>query len=446
MESRMYEKRKRLKQRQRKRMLRRRIKRIIRITLLLLIILIICLIGSCARNNWKEKVATSASVLSGGDVIMHGPFLKSNHYMLPEGGYDYNSIFTYVKDIYNSADYSVLNFESTITNNSNEYMSYPMFRSPEPIVTALSENGIDMGLLANNHIYDNFSNGMTMTMDAMDNNSVEFTGTVRDASDKKYQIKNINDIKVGFINYMAETAKNEAGQRTINAIPVQNNDIDLINSFHYDELDAFYSELESILDEMKEKGVEYVITYLHWGNEYELTQNTQQTEIAQKLCDMGINALIGGHPHVIQPVDVLTSTTGDHQMICAYSVGNHLANQHKGRILQSPDGHTEDGLMVKISLEKTNGGDLILSAVDFIPTWTYRTVGVNDDQHPEFYIFPLKDPEKVIKSAKENSNLDIESDVNDSLNRTDEIVGNGISKVKDSLPMIIHSNSKKSTD
>ena len=129
-----------------------------------------------------------------------------------------------------------------------------------------------------------------------------------------------------------------------------------------------------------------------------------------------------------------------------YSVGNHLANQHKGRILQSPDGHTEDGLMVKISLEKTNGGDLILSAVDFIPTWTYRTVGVNDDQHPEFYIFPLKDPEKVIKSAKENSNLDIESDVNDSLNRTDEIVGNGISKVKDSLPMIIHSNSKKSTD
>lgn len=424
---------------------RRIIKRIIQILILLIPIILLCLIGSCTRNLIKGKNDTeaeevsasppaSATLISAGDVIMHGPFLKSSHYLNEDGTYDFNSIFTYVTDAYSSADFSIVNLENTISNDN--YTSYPMFRGPAAMATALSSNGVDMCILANNHIYDNFNDGLTMTQDAMDANSLLYTGIQRTTVDDTYKIIDVNGIKIGIFNYTYETEKNENGERTINAIAVNSEDLELINTFRYDALDEFYNEISQGITAMESKDVDYTIAYLHWGIEYQTTQNEQQEEIAQKLCDLGVDALIGGHPHVIQPVDLLNSTTGDHQMICAYSIGNHLTNQHEGRISQSPNGHTEDGLMVRLTIDRDKDGIVSLTNAEFIPTWTYRTVGVNDDSNPEFYVFPLEDPDGVVLQAKEVSGLDIQSQVTNSLNRTNEIIGIGVDKIKQSLPIM----------
>ena len=428
------------------------IRRIIRLLIILLPILLICMIGSCAKNafskNKEDKksekkteetleasasLAANCKILSGGDVIMHGPFLKSNHYHKEDDTYDYNSIFTYITDTYESADYTVLNFESTISES--DYTSYPMFRAPGGIISGLANNGVDMCILANNHIYDNFGDGLRMTQDAMDSNNLPYTGVRRTAEDDYYQIINVNDIKIGIFNYTYETPRNESGQRTINSIGVSETDIDLINTFDYNELDSFYTEISTGLEAMKAKEVDYTIAYIHWGEEYQLTEGDPQRETAQKLCDLGIDALIVGHPHVIQPVDLLSSTTGEHKMVCAYSVGNHLANQHKGRIQSAPNGHTEDGIMVQLEIDRDEEGNVALKDIQFIPTWTYRTVGVSDDSNPEYYIFPLNDPEGIVAKAQETSNMDIESQVNDSLSRTNEIIGTGVEKIKQALPI-----------
>jgi poly-gamma-glutamate synthesis protein (capsule biosynthesis protein) len=183
---------------------------------------------------------------------------------------------------------------------------------------------------------------------------------------------------------------------------------------------------------MKEAGVEYTIAYIHWGNEYQTTENSTQRKIAAKLCELGIDALIGGHPHVVQPVDLLTNTDGSHQMLCVYSMGNHVSDQYKERMDSCPTGHTEDGIMVRLELEKTEGTPVTLKNVEFIPTWVYRTPGEPGTGNPEYYIMPLNNPEQIIKEA---SHLNIATDVQESLERTNAIIGNGVTKVKNALPI-----------
>lgn len=436
----------RIKQRKRKRFLRR----FVQISFYLIIFLIILLIGNFIRKQLssattgdkvsvsqditepkEEAKPTTATILSAGDVIMHSPFLDSNHYLAKNGSYDYTSIFEHTRDLYQSADFTVVNLESTISDGN--YQGFPLFRAPSAIATALAGAGTDLCLLANNHIYDNFDTGLSLTAEAVKNNSMLSMGIRSSESEKKYLVQEINGITVGFFNYVYETGPMNGQDISINAIPVSNESAPLINTFSYDDLDSFYDEIKTSLEEMKDEGVEYTIAYLHWGEEYQTTENATQETIASQLCELGINALIGGHPHVIQPVDLLTNSSGDHQMLCVYSLGNHLSNQYRERMGDTePTGHTEDGLMVELVLERNEDQSISLTDVQFIPTWVYRTPDVGEDENPEFYILPLNNSQELLK---ELSLPNLESDMEESLNRTLDIIGSGMDKVKNALPI-----------
>lgn len=434
----------------RRRKKRRLLKRMLRILLMLIPITILVLLTSFVINKVKEKsepeaietVAPieivkeepepiTASILTGGDVIMHDPFLTSNYYLKDDGTFDYNDIFKYIKGHYNAADLTILNLESTISDGN--YKGYPRFRAPAAIATALAQNGIDICQLANNHIYDNYDAGFNMTVNAVEVNSMLYMGVRKSVSEKTYMIQEINGIKVGFFNYVFDTGAKEGKDVSINSIPVSNATAPLINTFNYGNTQQLYDEIQTGLNEMKEAGVEYTIAYIHWGVEYETTENARQQTIAQQLCELGIDALIGGHPHVIQPVDLLTNTAGDHQMLCVYSLGNHLSNQYRERMVTTkPTGHTEDGLMVNLVLEKTDDGTVSLVKADFIPTWVYRTPDEPDEGNPEFFIMPLDNPEKLLKDV----NLpELAKDVEESLQRTNEIIGAGVEKIQAALPL-----------
>lgn len=439
----------RRKKRQRK--TRRLLKRILRALVILIPIVILILLASLIFRKDKDdssKKETSetnapieitkeepepitASILTGGDIIMHDPLLTSNHYLKEDGTFDYNDIFKYIKGNYNAADLTVLNLESTISDGN--YKGYPRFRAPAAIATALAQNGTDICQLANNHIYDNYDAGFNMTVNAVEANSMLYMGVRKSVSEKTYMIQEINGIKVGFFNYVFNTGAKEGKDVSINSIPVNNATAPLINTFNYGNTQKLYDEIQVGLSEMKEAGVEYTIAYIHWGVEYETTENARQQKIAQQLCELGIDALIGGHPHVIQPVDLLTNAAGDHQMLCVYSLGNHLSNQYRERMVNTkPTGHTEDGLMVNLVLEKADDGTVSLVKADFIPTWVYRTPNEPDEGNPEFYIMPLDNPDKLLK----NVDLpELAKDVAESLQRTNEIIGAGVEKVQSALPL-----------
>lgn len=374
----------------------------------------------------EEPDIYSASILTAGDVILHSPFISSKIYHKGDGSYDYNSIFNYISPYYENADFSVVNFESTISTDN--YSGYPSFRSPAAIATALKNSHVDMCMLANNHIYDNYDKGFSNTMKTIENEDLLFMGTQKTESDSKYTIQDINGIKVGFFNYVYETGSAN-GQKTINAIPVSNTSASRINSFHYNDLETFFEELHTGLEDMKKEGVEYTIAYIHWGNEYQTKENATQQKIAQNLCNLGIDALIGGHPHVVQPVDLLTNSTGDHQMVCVYSMGNHLSNQRIEFMDSMPTGHTEDGLMVELKLEQIDNGPVSLVEANFIPTWVFHTTKHGGS---EYIILPLDKPEELPDSIFDVS---ISSDVTKSIERTNEIIKSGVEKINAALPI-----------
>ena len=378
-----------------------------------------------------EPDVIRASILSAGDIIMHDPLLTSNYYRKSDGTFDYNSIFQYIRTDYQSADFTVLNLESTIAEGN--YKGYPYFRAPEAIVTAMAQNHVNACMLANNHIYDNAETGFRLTMEAVANNSLRYLGVRQTTEEKTYLIEEINGIKIGFFNYVYDSGAQDGANVSINDIPVSNEISPLINTFNYGYLQGLYDDIQNGLEEMKAAGVEYTIAYIHWGAEYQTSENSRQREIAAKLCELGIDALVGGHPHVVQPVDLLTNASGDHQMVCVYSMGNHLSNQYQERMDSCPTGHTEDGLMVKLVLEKEEDKISLVEA-NFIPTWVYRTKGEPEDGNPEYFILPLDDPEQLVKDV---ARLNIASDVQTSLNRTNTIIGAGVTKIQNALPIVV---------
>lgn len=434
----------------RKRKLRRLKKRLLRFAILcfpvLLLLLILSIVNGVQKKSDKKEVVAepipiqeekeeekpiTASILTGGDIIMHDPFLASDYYVNEDGSYHYDDIFHYIKEYYQSADLTVLNLESTISDGN--YNGYPRFRAPSAIATALAESGVHVCQLANNHIYDNSDAGLNMTIQAVESNGMQYMGVRKSMSEKTYMIQEINGIKVGFFNYVFNTGAKDGKDISINSIPVSNTTAPLINTFNYGNTQKLYDEIQTGISEMQEAGVDYTIAYIHWGVEYETVENDRQQKFAQQLCELGIDALIGGHPHVIQPVDLLTSTDGEHQMLCAYSLGNHLSNQYRERMKTTkPTGHTEDGLMVNLCLEKDTDGKVSLVKADFIPTWVYRTPGEPDNGNPQFYILPLDHPTNLLQTV---DLPELEKDVEESLQRTNKIIGAGVEKIKTALPL-----------
>lgn len=433
------------------RMRRRRIRKIkalgLLAALLILCIIIIVSIGKFISGLFNNddpedkaaKTATSlsvdgqdapveeatATILATGDAMLHKPFLESSTYLASDGSYNYDSIFKYVKDDFEAADFTTITFEGSFTDG--DYSGYPAFRSPGAFATAFYNSGIDMCLLANNHIYDNSADGIQKTISYVEENNLLYTGVRKSTDEKPYQVQDINGIKVGMINYVFETERNGA-PKAINGIAVSEEAAPLINSFSSEDLDSFYSEMETRLADMKEDGAEFIIAYMHWGVEYDTVGTDEQREMAQKLCDLGVDALIGSHPHVIQPVDLLTSTDGGHQMVCAYAIGNQVSNQRQEYMQgYSNYGHTEDGYMVELTINRDTKGNVTLNDADFIPIWLYHS----SNGGGEYYVLPLDEPDTLA----EKTGLSLGTDVEDSLNRTNTIISDGVEEVKAALPL-----------
>lgn len=313
------------------------------------------------------KPAT-ATILSSGDYLIHKMILDS---VRTEGGYDFDSIFTNVKDEITAADYAVCNFEFAITETGS-FSFYPHFKLPPETADALKNAGFDFLVTANNHSGDDREDGIYRTVRILREKGFRTTGTFASPDEKKYAVVEVNGIKVGIVNYTFGTIDDQ-GLKALNGnYALDANASQCINVFQNEKLDLLYSELEQITADMKKDGAEAYIAYMHWGNEFQLQQTTTQQEIAQKLCDLGYDAVIGGHPHVIQPAAVLTNSDG-HRTFCIYSTGNMVSNQRREYMPSSPNGYTEDAIFVYTTFDRDNDGNVTLTNVDYTPLWMNKS-------------------------------------------------------------------------
>lgn len=373
--------------------------------------------GTTLTDRNPDEVIATASLSSVGDLLIHAPVFNSVRKQ--DGTYDFNPIFQYVKPYLEKADFCVANLEVSLggTENGLAYSGYPLFNCPDSIVEAAKNIGTDMLMLANNHTYDCGYSGFIRKIGVIENMGLKYTGVAKDNTEKLYNVVNVNGIKIGIVNYTYETPSTGEGNKAINGILLDKNAVNLVNTFNYDKLDEFYSDLENKIAQMKNDGAEVIVVYPHWGTEYLLEANEYQSKMAQKMCDLGVDVIVGGHPHVVEPVSVLESEISGKRTVCLYSLGNFISNQRR-HLMNLSTGNTEDGLIFTVNFEKYGDGRVEVKSVVAIPTWVNLSDG-------SYRVIPL---DKKIGDWKSAFNLNdyTFAAAKESYDRTMSLVGKGI--------------------
>ncbi len=403
-------------------------KKILKTSLLCFMFLIIYIFSKdvlCFNDSYSLKdninsvhIVSCAKIGNMGDLLMHSPLITA-YYDKNSNSHNFENIFSYMSPYIKNVDYSVINMEGTLS--SKNFSGYPCFRCPECII---DHCGFDMFLTANNHSYDARSSGFHHTSETLKNKNVDFIGTRLNEDNKKYIVKEINGIKLGMINYTYGTI-NKDGTVSVNGIPCNASDSKLLNVFDYNFLDTFFDEQETLIANMKKDGADKIIYYMHWGNEYQLKENSLQRKIAQKLCDLGVDVIIGGHPHVVQPMDLLHSKISGKDTICIYSTGNAISNQRRN-LMNLKTGHTEDGVFFTLSFTKYSDGNVLLSDVEILPTWV--NLYTTDNGKKNYQILPLDKEKDWTTCFGLSPNLLDHAEK--SYERTMAILGSGFKKAK----------------
>ena len=334
------------------------------------------------KNNEVVKTITTSkshkkiNLNAVGDVMAHKPQLQAQ-YDASSKSYNFDNNFQYVDSFIEKSDLSIANLETTLAGSSIPYTSYPAFNSPDTLVDALKNAGVDVLSTINNHSFDKGDLGVKRTLQVTKEKGLETVGTVQNVDDKNYIIKDIDDINLGITSFSYGEVKN--GTKYVNGIQISNESKDKMNVFDMHNVDNAFNTIREDLDNIKDTDMQIVI--LHWGSEYQRVPSEFQTNLAKKLSDCEVDIIIGSHPHVVQPVEMIKSSDGNNDTLVIYSLGNFISNQRKELLGSS---YTEDGLMVSIEITKDfNENKTYLSQVECIPTW------VNKYQKSAKYIYEI---------------------------------------------------------
>lgn len=369
--------------------------------------------SSSSNSPTEPYVVSSAKIGSTGDAIMHDSVL----WTVEDKGYDFSGIFATAKPYYSAYDVMVMNLEVTF-GTSGDYRGYPSFNSPATLADAIKGAGVDLLLTANNHSYDNGSSGFNNTMAQLKNRRLAFIGS-RESGEKKYYVRDVNGIKVGFACFTYSTLS--GGKKALNGHVMNATDGENINTFTYDNPSKFESEAKEVIDAMKKDGAEATIIYMHWGDEYAARPSeSRQVKFAKIINELGYDVIVGSHPHVIQAIDTLKNAEGK-ETVCIYSTGNSISNQRKEIMSEdNHSGHTEDGVVFEVTFQKYSDGKVVLADVNALPTWVdMRTV----NGEKSYNIIPL-DTTKSWTSFSVSSIADAKA----SYNRTMKRIGEGLNE------------------
>lgn len=268
---------------------------------------------------------TVATLTVCGDVMSHMPVIK-DALDSETGGYDYSRIMAAARPMVEAADYAVANFETTMAGGPN-YSGYPNFNAPDELAQNLKDMGFDLMLTANNHCLDKGFKGLCRTLDVMDEVGLAHVGTSRTAQEEADNIvvADVGGISVAFLGYTYGT----------NGIPLPKDAPYAVNLFNTDYTTSLRTpDTQRLLEDLeaaKAMDTDLIAVMIHWGVEYQTKENAYQDEMADLLFENGADIILGGHPHVLQPMELRTVTGADgatRQGFVCYSLGNFISSQN----------------------------------------------------------------------------------------------------------------------
>ena len=252
-------------------------------------------------NNKNDDSKKNMSLVMVGDVLTHDSVLADAY---KNGEYDFTSMFSYIKPMIKDYDLKYINQESIIGGPSFKYSGYPTFNAPDILGDNLIDTGFNVFGLANNHAYDKGETAILHSNDYWKNKDVISSGTYSSYEDRNdIKVYEKNGIKYAFLAYTT----------SLNGYTLSSDKSYLVN---------VYSEelVKSDIDKIKDKA-DVIIVAMHWGDEYTNTPTNSERQIASYLSELGVDLIIGTHPHVVQPIEYVGET------LVIYSLGNFISNQ-----------------------------------------------------------------------------------------------------------------------
>ncbi len=328
-----------------------------------------------------------------GDAMMHLPQYTSAKN--PETGIaEFDSCYTYIRPIIKSADVRLVNFETTLAGAP--YSGYPKFSAPKEYADALVRAGFNFFVFANNHACDRGGSGIEGNLDFADSVKMWHTGVFRNQAERtaKYPfILQTKNWKIAILNCTYGTNGIKAPE------PYIVNDIDTI-------------QMSEDFKKAKAQNVDAIIVSIHWGEEYQPKPNSSQKAIADFLWRNGADVIIGSHPHVVQPMELVTPIGSMNEKLVMWSMGNFISNQK--------DHPTDAGLLVGFTLKKTRYGKPEISNVRYIPFYRYK-----NDIRPGYFLMPgimtEKNLDKYIPNKEDQEDFaSVMADTREKMNAIDK--------------------------
>lgn len=322
-------------------------------------------VSALSAEVLKYKQGCSAGddirIVGVGDLLLHDRLqIQASQHKL-----GFKSLWSSLLPIFNEADIAYANLEGTTAESvirggvaqqdpgfvfdKAVYSGYPAFNYHKSLISDLKESGIDVVSTANNHSFDRESIGVDKTIAELLKVGLSYTGTKTKAFGANETWHTITEVKNRRIAWLACTYETNGRRDKLKQV---------LTCFDQKTL-----LLKTISDLAQDPSIDAVIVTPHWGGEYQLQHNAQQTKLGREMLEAGAVAVIGTHPHVVQPWEKYTTKSGREGFI-AYSTGNFVAGQ-------SPI-EKRTSLMVSVSLTARAGEKLEIRGVEYVPLLIHR--------------------------------------------------------------------------
>ena len=310
-----------------------------------------------------EPIIRRMSIVMVGDALIHGAvYLDAKK---SDGSYDFSSMFKMIKPIIQDYDLKYYNQESIIGGGKPSH--YPRLNSPKAIGEDLVDIGFNLVSLANNHAFDKGEDAIRYSNKFWKKQEGVITAGTYSSQKERDNVPVYvkNDIKFSFLSYTVRT----------NGFKASKGNEYLVNV--YDK-----KQVKKDITKAKENGAEVIIVAMHWGNEYTHKPTKQQKSIAKYLASLGVNLIIGTHPHVIQPIDYVEDT------LVVYSLGNFISAQ---KVLGL---EKIIGLLASVDIVVDEDSNVSFEKLDYQLLYTYY-----NSKNKNFKIYPF---DKLTNSVLKN--------------------------------------------
>lgn len=306
--------------------------------------------GTVSDRPYVAEPGVDVDLVMVGDVLMHEGVYQSG--ATTGGDYDFDHVFAHVRGELDGAELKILNQETPLGGDVAPFSGYPQFNGPQQMGDAEVKAGFNVVLKASNHAMDAgyAAIGSELGFWRRRHPGVAVVG-MRDPDGLATDVPNgvyvyeKDGFRVAVLNFTF----------SLNGLQDPRGAVSMLTEEHVRDAMAYARAHADML-----------VACPHWGTEYVSAPTASQRQWAQLLVDCGADVIVGGHPHVIGPVETFASSRGG-TGVCFWSVGNFVSAQRNDACMV--------GGMAKVTLRKDPDGTCRVVRYAFEPVVTHKGNG-----------------------------------------------------------------------